>query len=82
MRPAQLIWRPHVNGYKVTIDPAALRRTFVIDETVKYPIGLFVQSEPYEMWGLFTLRDQALRTAEARAIRCICWAPTALGATC
>jgi peptide/nickel transport system permease protein len=47
-----------VNGFKVTIDPTALRRTFVIDDTVKYPIGLFVPSEPYDMWGLFTLRTK------------------------
>ena len=53
-----LIWRPHVNGYKVTIDPVALRRTFVIDETQSYPIGLFVKSEPYEMWGLFKLETK------------------------
>jgi peptide/nickel transport system permease protein len=53
-----LVWRPHVNGFKVTIDPTALRRTFVIDDTVKYPIGLFVPSEPYDMWGLFTLRTK------------------------
>jgi peptide/nickel transport system permease protein len=50
-----LVFRPYVNGYKVTIDPAALRRTFVVDETVKYPIGFFVPSDPYPMWGgLFT----------------------------
>jgi peptide/nickel transport system permease protein len=50
-----LVFRPYVNGYKVTIDPAALRRTFVVDKTVKYPIGFFVPSDPYPMWGgLFT----------------------------
>ena len=55
-----LIWRPHVNGYKVTIDPVALRRTFVIDETQSYPVGLFVTSEPYEMWGLFKLETKLI----------------------
>jgi peptide/nickel transport system permease protein len=50
-----LVWRPYVNGYKVTIDPAALRRTFVIDESIKYPVGFLVPSDPYPMWGgLFT----------------------------
>jgi peptide/nickel transport system permease protein len=54
-----LIWRPHVNGYKVTIDPAALRRTFVVDESVKHPVGFFVKSDPYPMWGgLFTLETK------------------------
>lgn len=50
-----LVLRPYVNGYKVTIDQAALRRVFVVDEAVKYPIGFFVRSEPYRMWGLITL---------------------------
>src|SRR5262250_488975 len=40
-----LVFRPYVNGYKVTIDKAALRRVFVVDETVKYPVGFFVKSE-------------------------------------
>ena len=56
----QLIWRPHVNGYKVTIDPVALRRTFIVDDQVKHPVGLFVASEPYPMWGLFTLRTKLI----------------------
>lgn len=56
-----LVWRPYVNGYKVTIDPAALRRTFVVDESVKYPIGFFAPSDPYPMWGgLFTLETKLL----------------------
>ncbi len=53
-----LVFQPFVYGYKVTIDPEALRRTFVIDESVKYPVGFFVASEPYEMWGLFTLETK------------------------
>ena len=53
-----LIFHPHVNGYKVTIDKAALRRVFVVDEATKYPVGFFVDSEPYSMWGLFTLRTK------------------------
>jgi peptide/nickel transport system permease protein len=53
-----LVFRPYVNGYKVTIDKAALRRVFVVDETVKYPVAFFVRSEPYSMWGLFTLETK------------------------
>ena len=53
-----LVFRPYVNGYKVTIDKAALRRVFVVDETVKYPVGFFVASEPYSLWGLFTLETK------------------------
>jgi peptide/nickel transport system permease protein len=36
----------------------ALRRTFVVDETKKHPIGFFVKSEPYTMWGLITLETK------------------------
>jgi peptide/nickel transport system permease protein len=53
-----LVWGPHVNGYKVTIEPTALRRIFVVDETQKYPVGFFVKSEPYDMWGIFTLETR------------------------
>lgn len=53
-----LVWRPHVTGYKVAIDPVALRRSFVADPSQKYPVGLFVKSEPYSMWGLFTLETK------------------------
>ncbi|MFZ5674732.1 MAG: ABC transporter permease [Pseudomonadota bacterium] len=54
-----LVFRPYVNGYKVTIEQTALRRVFTIDENVKYPVGLFVKSDPYPMWGgLFTLETK------------------------
>ncbi len=56
----QLVFMPHVNGYKVTIDPVALRRTFIVDDKVKHPVGLFVASEPYQMWGLITLRRKLI----------------------
>lgn len=46
---------PHVNGFKVTVDPESFKRTYVLDETVSYPIGLFVRGEEYQLWGLFTL---------------------------
>ena len=52
--------RPYVNGFKVTIDKAALRRVFVVDPTVKYPIGFFVKTEPYKMWGIFTLEHKLI----------------------
>lgn len=47
-------WRfqPYVNGYKVSLDPVALRRTFVVDESVKYALGLFVKGAPYKWFGL------------------------------
>ena len=54
-----LVFRPYVHGYKVTIEQTALRRVFTIDESVKYPIGFFVKSDPYPMWGgLFILETK------------------------
>jgi peptide/nickel transport system permease protein len=50
-----LTFRPYVNGYRVTIDRAALRRVFVVDPSKKYPVGLLVRTEPYRMWGLISL---------------------------
>ena len=55
-----LVLRPYVNGFKVTIDKKALRRVFVVDPTVKFPIGFFVKTEPYKMWGLFTLEHKLI----------------------
>ncbi len=48
-----LRWDPYVNGYKVEIDPEALKRTFVTDEEQIVDIGFFVRGEPYKMWGLW-----------------------------
>jgi peptide/nickel transport system permease protein len=45
----------HVNGYKVEVDPVALRRTFVVDKEKSIPVGFFVQGAPYKLWGLFEL---------------------------
>ena len=44
-----LRFRPYVNGYIVKIDKDALRRTFVVDESVKYPVSLFVKGASYEL---------------------------------
>lgn len=43
----------YVYGYTSKVDPIALRRTFVIDETKRIPIAFFVQGFPYRMFGLF-----------------------------
>ena len=50
-------WRfyPHVYGHKVQVDPESFKRTYVVDEEIAYPVGLFVRGEEYELWGLFTL---------------------------
>lgn len=46
-------FRPYVNGYKVEVDPEALRRTFKVDEETKYYIKLFLKGDEYKFWGLF-----------------------------
>jgi peptide/nickel transport system permease protein len=47
-------WRfdPHVEGFRVTIDPLAMRRVFRPDPTQSVPVGLFVRGAPYRLWGL------------------------------
>ncbi len=48
-------WRlyPHVYGFKVEVDPESYKRTYALDETIVYPVGLFVRGESYKLWGLF-----------------------------
>jgi len=58
-------FRPHVNGYKVEVDPVALRRTFVMDPDTKYDIVLFPKSWETQMWGLFPI-DRHLIGVEGR----------------
>ena len=48
-----LSFSPHVYGFKVELDPVALRRTFVIDEAKVIPIGFFVKGAPHKVLGLF-----------------------------
>lgn len=50
-------WRfqPHVNGYKSEIDPAAMRRTFVIDPEEIIPVRFFAPSEPYLLAGFIPM---------------------------
>ena len=43
---------PYVYGYTSEVDPVALRRTFVLDETVKIPVRLFVEGAPYKLFGI------------------------------
>ena len=47
-------WRlaPHVNAYKSEIDYNSGRRTFVEDETQPVYLGLFVEGESYNLFGL------------------------------
>ena len=47
-----LSYSPHVFGYAVEIDPEALRRTFVVDETQKIPVKFFVHGSEYVWMGI------------------------------
>ncbi|MCX7841044.1 MAG: ABC transporter permease, partial [Anaerolineae bacterium] len=51
--PQGIQFRPYVYGYKVEIEPTALRRVFTIDESVKIPVQFFAKGEKYKMWNLF-----------------------------
>lgn len=48
-------FRPFVYGYKIATDPVALRRTFTIDYETKIRLGLFVDGQPYKLWGLIPM---------------------------
>ncbi len=50
-----LDFNPHVNGYKVEVDPVALRRTFVVDEEQMIPVRFFTRGTPYKLWGLIPM---------------------------
>ena len=42
----------YANGYTSTVDPIALRRTFVVDPTQIVPLKFFVKGWPYKLLGL------------------------------
>ncbi|MEZ4732869.1 MAG: ABC transporter permease [Caldilineaceae bacterium] len=45
--------RPFVYGLTAELDPNTFRTTYEVDQSQKYPIHLFVQGEPYKLFGLF-----------------------------
>ena len=55
---------PHVYGFQVQVDPESYKRTYVVDEAITYPIGLFVRGEQYKLWGLFTLDVHLIGAAQ------------------
>ncbi len=48
-----LKWGLYVYGYKIEVNQEALRKEFSVDPEWIIPVGLFVQGEEYEMWGIF-----------------------------
>ncbi len=45
--------RPYVFGITATSDPKTFTRSFVIDETVRYPVKFFTPGDEYSFLGLF-----------------------------
>ncbi|MGV8831231.1 MAG: ABC transporter permease [Devosia sp.] len=62
-----LLLGPYVYGYKTEIDPVALRRTFVIDESQRLPISLFAKSKPYLLAGFIPMSVKLFGVADPRA---------------
>ena len=58
---------PHVNGYKSTVDPKAMRRTFVIDPEVEIPVQFFAPTEPYMLAGVIPMSVKFIGITEPRA---------------
>lgn len=57
--------QPYTNGYTVEIDQEALRRTFVVDEGLRHPVGFLVKVEPYKLWGLIPLERRLIGPVNA-----------------
>jgi peptide/nickel transport system permease protein len=49
------VFLPHVKDYAQRVDPVAMRRIFVPDETRIIPIGLFVETQPYQLMGFIPM---------------------------
>lgn len=50
----------HVEGLKVEIDRAAMRRTFVPDPAAPIPVTLFVKTAPYRLLGLVPMERRLI----------------------
>jgi peptide/nickel transport system permease protein len=44
-------WEPFVYGLKFERDPVSFKKTWAVDTSVRIPVGLFVQGEPYLLLG-------------------------------
>jgi len=54
----QLQWRPFVYGIDAVRDPVTFERHYYEDKTARYPVRFFVDSEPYQLWGMITLETR------------------------
>ena len=60
-----LTFRPHVLGYRVTVNPTTFSRSFQPDPERVIDIRLFPQVQPYRMWGLIDVNRRLIGPAEA-----------------
>lgn len=47
-----LQWPPFIYGSNFELDPESFQSLYETDTSVMYPVRLFVQGDPYKMWGL------------------------------
>jgi peptide/nickel transport system permease protein len=45
--------RPFVYGLEKTVNRETFIRTYVVDKTRRYPLGIFVRGDTYKLWGLW-----------------------------
>jgi peptide/nickel transport system permease protein len=56
--------RPFVYGIEFSRDPETLKRIYVEDKSVRYPIRFFYEGFPYKLWGLIPSRLHLFGVAE------------------
>lgn len=44
---------PFVYGYKVTRDKETLRKIYMVDKSIVFPVKFFTKGDPYKFWGLW-----------------------------
>lgn len=57
----------HVDSYKVTVDPEALKRSFELDPDKPIPVQFFVETQPYKFLGLIPLHHRLIGPVDPRA---------------
>lgn len=57
-------FNPHVNGYKVKINPDSFERTFVLSPDAIIPLRFFAKGEPYKLWGVFPMERHLITPTE------------------
>jgi peptide/nickel transport system permease protein len=68
----------YVNGYKMTFDPVALKRVYVVDQNSVHPVVLFAKGEPYKLFGLIPWDRHLIGPAD-RATPMYLWGADRLG---